>query len=204
MMKFPFNVVCRLAAIVLCGTIVIAQEGDLVPLDQSGNEGLLELLLITSFGDEVRDEPSVTVERLVQGKPVAKWEGSRTMKLRYGTYRLHVEYSGAYPVDKTVKVEDRYQAAFVCLLVALPWKGNLVRGRLSEASRKKGCRWVRLICPFADGEIAETKASETGYFALQNVRPGKYLVFTIGENGVCETSQTSILFGKQLYDLSLP
>ena len=62
------------------------------------------------------------------------------------------------------------------------------------------------MSPFADGEFAEAKASENGYFALDNVRPGKYLAFTIGKEGICEMAEVTILFeiGKPVYDLSIP
>ena len=131
------------------------------------------------------------------------------MKLKYGVYRLHVQYSGAYPVEKRVKIQNPFQVVFICFFVApieSPWDGNLIRGRISDRSKQNDCRWVRFVFPFADAEFAETKVSEDGYFALENVRAGEYLAFTIGKNGICEMADVTIPVElvHRTYDLVIP
>jgi hypothetical protein len=98
------------------------------------------------------------------------------------------------------------QSRFFIAPIESPWDGNLIRGRISEKSRQNDCRGVRFICPFSDSEFAETKASDQGYFALKNVRPGKYIAFTLGKRGICEMAEVTILFelGKTVRDLSIP
>jgi hypothetical protein len=195
----------RIVALFLCAITLVAQKR-IVPLDESDKEGELEIRFITALGDPVHGEPDVTVEKLVNGRRVADWKGDRIMKLKYGTYRLRIQYSGAYPVDKNVKIQKAFQAVFICFFVApieLPWDGNLIRGQISEKSRMNDCRWVRFVSPFADSEFAETKATESGHFVLENVRPGKYSAFTVGKGGICETSEVTIL-GAPVYDVSIP
>ena len=77
--------------------------------------------------------------------------------------------------------------------IELPWDGNIVRGKLSGRGRQEGCRWVRLASPLAESEYAETKASESGDFVLENVKPGKYVLTTIGDQGVCEMTPVTVL-----------
>lgn len=179
--------------------------------DESDKEGVLQVLFVMSSGDEISREPDITVEKLVDGKPVAKREAGRSMKLNYGTYRLKASLPGCcYPVEKIVRIQDAFQVTSLCFFpspVESPWDGNLIRGSISEKSRQKDCRWVRFMSPFADGEVSETKAGRDGRFALENVRPGKYVAFTIGKTGICETSGVTIQFnpsGKAIYDLIFP
>src|SRR5262249_55235119 len=85
--------------------------------------------------------------------------------------------------------------------IELPWIGNFVRGKIPASSRERGCRWIRLISAVSATEYAETKAADSGDFALDDIKPGKYLMITIGDHGLCEVSQTTVL-PKQAQDLS--
>lgn len=193
----------RFLGLLLCALNLFSQKSS-APLDESDKEGVLEILFVTAAGARLSGEPKLTVDRLVDGKVVDTRTGERKMRLRYGTYRLRAQYGGAYPVDKAIKVERPYQVVSICFFVApieLPWDGNLVRGSISEKSKQGDCRWVRFVSPFAENESAETLASPSGQFALENVRPGKYLVFSIGKEGICEMSEVTILLGKSVYDL---
>jgi len=139
----------RVLPLLLCSVTLCAQKS-FVPLDESDKEGVIEILFVTALGNPVSGDPEVTVEKLVDGKSVATWKGGRTMKLKYGMYRLRIQYSGAYPVDKNVRIQNPFQAALVCFFIApieLPWDGNLIRGRISEKSRQNDCRWVRFYVP---------------------------------------------------------
>lgn len=90
--------------------------------------------------------------------------------------------------------------------IELPWDGDLIRGHISGGSRENDCRWIRFVSPFADGEVAETKATKGGDFALENVRAGKYLAFTIGKERICEMAEVTIRLelSKAAYDLAFP
>jgi hypothetical protein len=176
-----------------------------ISLDQSEKEATLELVFVTALGDSITSGPNISVQKLIDRKPVAEWKGERVMKLKYGTYHLRVQYSGALPVDKDVKVEQPYQAVLICFFlgpIESPWEGNLVRGHIPRDSVRNDCRLVRFISPFADGAM-DTKASQAGDFGLENVRPGRYLVMTLGEHGLCDTAEVIILFGERVKDLSI-
>ncbi len=179
-----------------------------IPLDEAGEQGVLNVLFITSFGDPISDEPRLSVEN-ASGKPVGGLKVGRNMTLGYGTYRLKAHYPGCYPVEKVVKINSPFQTISICFFISpieSPWDGNLVRGRISDESRANDCRWVRFVSPFADGEVADAKATETGYFALENVLPGKYLVFAIGKKGICEMAEATIFLevGKPVFDFVFP
>lgn len=194
----------QIAALFLC-CFSLGSQKVTAPLDESDKEGTLEVLFVTSLGEPVSREPALTVENLVDGKPVSMRRGGRTMRLKYGTYRLKGHLTGYYSTEKIVHVRDLFQATSMCFFIApieSPWDGNLIRGSISATSRRNGCRWVRLMSPFADGEVAETEATESGSFAVENVRPGKYFAFTIGKGGICETAEVTILLevGKPVYD----
>src|SRR5579862_3320708 len=176
-----------------------------IPLDQSEKEGTLELAFVTALGDSITSGPKISVQKLVDGKPVAEWKGERVMMLKYGNYHLRIQYSGAIPVDKDVEVEQPYQAVLICFFlgsIESPWEGNLVRGHISGGSMRNDCRLVRFISPFADGAM-DTKASQAGDFGLESVRPGRYFVMTLGAHGICDTAEVVILFGERVKDLSI-
>lgn len=176
-----------------------------VPLDESGKEGVVELLYVTSFGERV-PERRATVK--VARRPDGGWipHGSRRpMTLTYGTYLVRVEYEAAAPVEKLVRVDQPWQTVPIgiyTLPIELPESGNLLRGVLSEEGRKRDCRWVRLISPFSENVAAETRATETGHFSWENIRAGKYWILALNDEGVCEMAGVEIL-GKRLYDLNL-
>jgi hypothetical protein len=198
----------HITTLLLC-CFPLASQKVTAPLDESDKEGILEILFVTSLGEPLSGEPTLTVENLVDEKQVVGRTGGSAMKLKYGTYRLKAHYPGAYPVDKIVKIRSPFQTTSICFFISpieSPWDGNLIRGRISEKSRQNDCRWVRFVSPYADGGAVDTKATESGYFALDNVRPGKYLVFTIGKEGICETAEVTIFLevGKPVYDLVIP
>jgi hypothetical protein len=185
---------------------VSAQQGGISPLDRSDQEGTLELIFVTAWGDSIMDGSSVSVQKLVSGRPVAEWTGERVMKLKYGTYHVKAQHPGFYLVERDINIEQPYQVSSICFFTApleSPWEGNLIRGHISERSARRDCRLVRFISPFADGVAVETKASQTGDFGLENVRPGTYFVITLGAHGICETSEVVILFGERVKDLSI-
>lgn len=197
----------RLILIYLCCALpLLADQVWYVPLDESGKSGELEIVLVTSLGSAAVNTASIMVESLQQGKPGPKRWGYRSMTLPYGTYRVHVGYPGAYSAEKIVRVKDRFQVVTICLYidpVRSPGmeSGSLVRGQLPPTSVKRGCSLVRLICPYCDGSAVETKASPTGYFALEHVRPGKYIAFTMGADGACDTTSLEILYSTPTIDL---
>jgi hypothetical protein len=198
----------QIAVLFLC-CLPLRSQKVTAPVDESDKQGVLEVLFVTSLGEPVAGEPRLTVENLVDGKPVAGLKVGRTMKLNYGTYRLKAHYPGSYPVDKIVKIQSPFQATSICFFISpieSPWDGNLIRGHISDKSKENDCRWIRFVSPFADGEVAETKATKGGDFALENVRPGKYLAFTIGKGGICEMAEVTIRLevGKAVYDLVFP
>jgi hypothetical protein len=191
----------------LCFVAVSMQaEKVFAPLDDSDKEGTLDILVLNAWGDAGPHQFDLTLERLVNGKKVAELKAQQTLKLKYGTYRLVAKAGGMYPVEKIIGIKDAYQATVVCFFLAPieePWEGNLVRGHISETSKNRGCRWIRFVSPFADNGATETRASAAGDFAIENIRPGKYLALAIGESGLCESAPATILFGQRVTDLAL-
>jgi len=199
----------RHITIVLLACLVLLGQDTTVQPDESDKEGVLEMLFVMSDGEPALCQCSITVENFVDGKQVSALKGVRTMRLKYGTYRLKTRCPGVYPVEKIVKIQNPVQAVIICLFVS-PIEGssdhNLVRSRISEKSRHEDCRWVRFMSPFADNQVAETKATQNGYFALENLRAGEYLAFTIGKKGICEMADVTIPFElvHRTYDLVIP
>lgn len=182
--------------------------------DDSDKEGILDIVFLTSAGDLLPStsgrgilEPTLTVEELKDGAVSASWNGKPHMNLKYGMYRLKAHYPATYPVEKLVEIRNPYQAASICFTIApieLGLEGNLIRGRISEKSRENDCRLVRFLSPFRDGPTAETKAGKSGYFSIDNLSPGEYLVVTIGKTGICEAAGMGIRLGQRLLDLEFP
>jgi hypothetical protein len=173
---------------------------------QPADEGTLEVSFITSFGEPIADGPKAIVEKVVSGKPVDEWNVRREMNLKYGTYHLKAQYSGFYPVDKDVRIDQPHQTVLICFFAApieSTGEASLVRGHISEGSVKNDCRLVRLLSPFADGVGKDTTASQRGDFGVENLRPGRYLVITLGPHGICETSEAVVPLGERVNDLAL-
>jgi hypothetical protein len=176
---------------------LVAQK-HVVPLDESGKNGVLEIRFVDSEGMPipVSAMPIVTVEDASTGrKVIERRAGARTLTLQYGTYWLRVQLSPAYPVDKKIVIRDRFQVAFVCFTVApieLPWDGNTIRGKIVTSHPEDECKWVRLISAFSETDFSETKASDNGRFTIENVRPGMYLGIVSGKTGICGITRVNI------------
>lgn len=174
-------------------------------IDTTGRRGVLNIVLLDSFGGPVEGGAKLTVERFVDGKWGAPMRIQRTETLDYGTYRLMVKGSPAYPVEKRIEINDPATYVVVTLYVApieMPWPGNYVRGALPTEANEKGCRIVKLVSPLAEENTMVTKAMLSGQFAIENIRPGKYLVITIGPAGMCETYETTV-FAEREQDIKI-
>ncbi len=167
-----------------------------VPLDDSDRKGMVEIVVVDSNGVPVRGNISFSVRQIQGGKNTPEVTVGAKASLNYGTYNLTVRGSPAYPVDKIIKVRDPYQVVLVGLFVApieLPWVGNIVRGKLPPTSKEGGCSWVRLVSPVSENEFADAKALASGEFVLENVKPGKYLLVTFGDRGICDVVQATVV-----------
>lgn len=174
-----------------------------VPLDQSGQKGIVEFVVVDSNGMPVDGDVTFSVRRTPSKGAAPDIEIGAKASLDYGTYKLTVRGSPAYPVEKTITVQAPYQAVLIGLFVApieLPWVGNVVRGRVPGANGKRGCLWVRLVSPVSEVEYADAKALTSGEFVFENIKPGKYLLITFGERGICEVSQVNV-FDKRTQEL---
>ncbi len=114
----------------------------------------------------------------------------------------HRSYDGKI-IRNRLKVKEAYQPVLIGLFVApieLPWVGNVVRGKLPRASAERGCLSVRLVSPVSENEYADAKALASGEFGFENIKPGRYLLVTFGERGICEVSPVSV-FDKRTQEL---
>lgn len=167
-----------------------------VPLDESGKKGTVEFFVVDSNGVPVHGDLTFSVRQIRDAGTAPEVKVGAKANLDYGTYRLTVRVSPAYPVDKIIRVKEAYQAVLIGLFVApieLPWVGNVVRGKLARASAERGCMQVRLVSPVSENEYADTKALASGEFAFENIKPGRYLLITFGERGICEVSSVSVV-----------
>ncbi|MCX6625615.1 MAG: hypothetical protein NTY38_32050 [Acidobacteria bacterium] len=181
----------ELALGVLCFTL----RGQ-VQMDETNKVGIVEIVTVDSFGAVVDGRFAMSVRRLVHRQRVSAIAIGRRTSLKYGTYELTVRGSPAYPVDKVITVNDRYQVVLVPLFLApieAAGNGNLVRGKLPPRSRQGGCSWVRLISLVSEGEFANARASESGDFTFENIKPGRYILATFGGRGVCDVAQTTVV-----------
>lgn len=189
-----------IALLFLCYCYGLAAQ---VQLDESDKEGTVEILVVDCNGVPVRGDVSFSVRQLVDGRNMPEVKVGAKANLRYGTYRLTVRGSPAYPVDKILKVRDRYQVVLVSLFVApieLPWAGNMVRGKLSFASRQRSCSWIRLVSPVSENEYADARALASGEFVLEDIKPGRYILITFGDQGICDMAQVTVI-DKPIQDL---
>ncbi|MCC7173577.1 MAG: hypothetical protein IT159_00150 [Bryobacterales bacterium] len=177
-----------------------------VPLDEAGKEGVLQVLIVDSFGKPLQGTFAVSVREVVNGVPGKEVRIAPKVTLGYGTYTLTVRGSPAYPVDKKITIDRRYQLVVVPLFLApieSPWEGNTVRGRLPAGSRDRRCTYVRLLSALAETEYAEAAAMESGDFVFQNIKPGRYILVTLGDVGICDVVATDVL-PKHEQELTLP
>ena len=176
----------------LITTNVFAQ----VPLDPSDKTGILDILFVDSFGHPVSGNLVISARQLVGGKLLPAFRLTPAATLKYATYQVNIQASPAYPVDRTVTIHDRYQLLVVALFLAPiepPWAGNTVNGKLSTHSLEKDCRSIHLASILAGDEHASTKASASGNFVFRNIKPGAYVLVTIGAAGICQVSRIDIL-----------
>jgi hypothetical protein len=199
--------VTKLIPMIALSIPLVLSGQHLQPLpDQPDDEGTLAITFMTSFGESIADGPRAVVEKIVSGKTVGEWEVHPGANLKYGTYHLKAHYSGFYPVEQDVRIDQPHQTVLVCFFLApieSTGEKSLVRGHISEGSIRNGCRLVRILSPFAHGVAKDTMASPIGDFAVENLEPGKYLVITLGPHGICETSEAAVSFGERVKDLSL-
>ncbi|HSB13402.1 MAG TPA: hypothetical protein VLE22_03020 [Bryobacteraceae bacterium] len=173
------------------------------PLDERGKSGVVEFFVVDSNGVPVKGDITFSVRQLRDGKTAREVKVGAKASLAYGTYKLTVQGSPAYPVEKIIKVKEAYQPVLIGLFVApieLPWAGNVVRGKLPRASAERGCLSVRLVSPVAENEYADARALASGEFGFENIKPGRYLLVTFGERGICEVSPVSV-FDKRTQEL---
>jgi hypothetical protein len=184
----------RAIALLLLSWLALSAQ---VPLDESDQEGTLEIFMVNAFGTPVDGRAArLSVQQLIDEKPGPVKRIGLQPVLRYGIYRLTVLASPGYPVDKIVKISSRYQVVFVTLFLAPvegPWEGNVVHGTLPKASLEGGCRHVRLSSPLSETEYADNLALPSGTFVFLNVKPGKYVFISIGEKGICDIVPTEVL-----------
>jgi hypothetical protein len=158
-------------------------------LDESLQRGTIEVMLIDATGIPVDADATITVQLLQNGKAGPEMRIARKTVLNYGTYNLTVRASPAYPVDKVITVRERYQPILIPLFTApieLPAASNTVEGEIPAESKRRRCRWVRLISPVSERDYADAIASPDGRFVVENIKPGLYLVVTFGPSGMCE------------------
>jgi hypothetical protein len=177
------------------------------PLDEAHKEASLEIVYLTSFGAPMRSPLTirVSVDSRSDEKTRLRLTGNSTsLRLKYGEYRIHAECPGFYPVDRVLYVRESHHTVLVCFfqapIEAADPDGNLIRGKLSEASARAGCRLVRLVSPYSSDSWFETRANESGHFAFKDVRPGKYLAIFIEPSRICETREVTVGFDR-LQDL---
>jgi len=165
-----------------------------VPLDESESKGILELLIVDAFGHAV-NSPSIRVEQLLENSSAKVTQVGTKIALEYGEYRILVEKAGFDPAEKRVTVNRPYQAAVICLFTGIHEKpeNNAVRGQLIDSDLREECLWIRLLSPYAPLSY-EAKAAGSGYFLFENVRPGQYLMLTLGDSGICRMRSVSILY----------
>jgi hypothetical protein len=166
-----------------------------IPIDQSDKEGTLETVLVDLAGRPVSWGTESSIRAITNGRLGPPSRVGRKAKLKYGTYSLTVVCPGAYTVEKTLKIAEPYQVAVVAVVFATPENvptKNSIRGRIAPESLKKGCHLVRLVSPVSESEFANTIASDSGVFVFEDVKPGRYILATLGDQGLCDVTPTTI------------
>ena len=171
-----------------------------VPLDDTGKEGTLEVLVVDAFGKPLQGSITLAVREIVNGVLGREVRIAPKDTLKYGTYRLTVRGSPAYPVDKVVKIDKRFQLVVAALFLAPieePWAGSTIRGRLPAKSMQGRCHWGRQLSAVSEAEYAEGIALDSGAFILENVKPGKYIFVSIGPAGICDITSADVVPGRE-------
>jgi hypothetical protein len=167
---------------------------------------MLETVVVDMAGRPVPWAVGAFVRSDTDGRPEKAVRVQRIAPLKYGIYKLTVECPGAYTSEKLVKITAPYQVVIVAVDFPQPENlttKNFVQGRLSQASRKSGCQFARLASVVAEGEFANAKASDAGVFAFEDVKPGRYILVTMGTLGVCDATLVTVT-GERTQDLSIP
>lgn len=174
-----------------------------VPLDETDKTGSIEILVVDSMGRPVHGKIAIFAQRVPSDLHSRPSPIGRTANLKYGTYKISVMASPAYTVVRDIVVRARQQVIIVGLFIApieSPWLGNYVHGKVPASSANNRCRWVRLMSLVEAGEYHEVKTLESGEFAIENIKPGRYALVTIGDEGICGVSQTTV-FDKRTQEL---
>jgi hypothetical protein len=167
-----------------------------VALDERDKEGRVFVEALTAGGERLAS--GVKIKIMQGGRVIRTLDDERIFDLPYGSYHIEARATGAYPISTTLAVRSTRQILPLCFFVApieSPEPEALVRGQISRDSREGDCLWVRLLSPFSAGVFHDTRASADGFFAIENVRPGKYLALTIGPRGICESTELMVLYG---------
>jgi hypothetical protein len=86
--------------------------------------------------------------------------------------------------------------------IELPPAGNYIRGKLPAKSIAAGCSLVRILSPVSERDFGNARALDSGEFVFRDIKPGKYIVVTFGNEGICEVLQT-IVTGDSTQELVL-
>lgn len=105
-----------IAILFVCGLSLWGQRIVVQP-DDSGKEGTLQILYVTSFGEPATAGVELTVENVANGKEVPI-ERTGTLKLPYGTYRLRARITAHYPAERIVKIQEPFQTTSLCFFEA--------------------------------------------------------------------------------------
>lgn len=175
------------------------------PLDESYKDGVLDIRVVDPMGRPLHGGISLSVQQVIDGKPKPPFTIESKTTLKYGTYQLAVRGSPGYPVDRIVQITKPYQLVVVTLFLApieLPSAGNYIKGKLPAKSIAAGCSLVRILSPVSEHDFADAQALDSGEFVFMDIKPGKYLVITVGNEGICEVLQT-IVTGDSTQELAL-
>ncbi len=167
-----------------------------VSLDESGQRGILRLVLLTALGEPIHGNARISVRRTDRAKPRQEpMTIGLESTLPYGNYQLSVQASPAYPVEKNITIGEPEQTVIVGLFLApieLPVLKTYTSGSISVDRLKQGCKWVRLISLVSEFEYRDSQVQPSGRFVFSDVKAGRYLLVVFGEAGVCDTSQVVI------------
>lgn len=150
--------------------------------------------VVSNWGD-LLDRASITLtDRAGVSHEFLLVESGDSIRIAYGDYELKAVVKGFETYRTRVRVDGPYSWLTVGLqigAITAPASLPMVTGSLGSRLGKQGGAWVKLVGVYSDF-AREAQPDKTGFFSLDAVPAGRYVLITQGSQGVLDTRVVEI------------
>jgi hypothetical protein len=190
-----------LAVAIMAGLNAVGQE---VSPDQSDKTGLIDVIVVDSFGDPLLGA-KVSIQGVGEREGIARrLTAGKREPFPYGRYRVTAELDNY----SSFKSETELDQPSVTIVVGLTPYALLasqnsvtIRGTF-EAHIDPDCRVVRMVPMFTRGPVYDA-AVLGDRFMIVDAKAGRYAVVVIGHSGVCRFSQATVGLGSPVVSITI-